>query len=80
MTVGRPRGGRRPELVTFPSQDRAFAREVQASVTSATPDSPAELEHVLRPRFPRVVVHVRSLSDEPRATWYVFRDGKVMSA
>ena len=80
MTGGRSGGVRGPELVSFPSQDRAFAREVQASVTAAQPGSPAELEHVLRARFPRVVVHVRSLSDESRATWYVFRDGKVIPA
>ncbi len=80
MTAGRSEGVRGPELVSFPSQDREFAREVEASVTAARPGSPAELEHVLRPRFPRVAVRVRSLSDESRATWYVFRDGKILPA
>ena len=72
--------GGRPELISFPSEDRAFAHEVATSVTRERPASPEELERALRPRFPRVVVHLRSLSDESHATWYVFRDGKVMPA
>jgi len=78
--AGRTTGEGRPALVSFPSEDRAFAREVQASVTAQHPATPAELERFLRPRFPRVVVRLRALSDEARATWYVFRDGKVTPA
>lgn len=70
----------RPELLSFPSEDRAFAREVQTSLITERPDSPEELQRILRRSFPRVVVRRRALSDEPRATWYVFRDGKVLSA
>ena len=73
-------GGGRPELVSFPSEDRAFAREVQASAATGHPSTPADFERSLRPRFPRVVVRLRSLSNESRPTWYVFRDGRVMPA
>ena len=78
--AGRSGGDGQPELLSFPSEDRAFAREVQASVTTERPRSPAELEGFLRRRFPRVVVRPRALSDESRVTWYVFRDGRVMPA
>ena len=77
---GQSGGEGRPDVLSFPSEDLAFAREVQASLTTEHPDSPEELERFLRPRFPRVVVRQRSLSDESRATWYVFRDGKVLPA
>lgn len=80
MVAGRSGGDGRPELVSFPSEDRSFAREVQAGVTTEHPGSPAELEGFLRRRFPRVVVRARALSDESRVTWYVFRDGRVMPA
>ncbi len=78
--AGRSAGDGRPELLSFPSEDRAFAREVQASLTTERPRSPAELEGFLRRRFPRVVVRPRDLSNESRVTWYVFRDGRVMRA
>ena len=80
VTPGRRWRDGRPDLLSFPSEDRAFAREVEASVAREHPASPAELEHILRDRFPRVVVRLRSLSDESRATWYVFRDGRVVPA
>ena len=82
MTITARRGWKdwRPELASFPSEDRAFAREVQASVAREHPASPADLEHALRGRFPRVVVRLRALSDESRETWYVFRDGRVLPA
>ena len=70
----------RPELVSFPSDDAAFAREVRARLARDDPGSPEELQRSLRPRFPRIVVRRRGLSGEPRATWYVFRDGKVLNA
>ena len=70
----------RPELISFPSEDRAFAREVQSRVAREHPASPADLEQSLRTRFPRVVVRPRLLSGESRATWYVFRDGKILPA
>ena len=69
-----------PELHSFPSSDRIFARRLRTIVAVVRPVSPEELQRTLRPRFPRVVVQRRILSGEPRTIWYVFRDGKVRSA
>ncbi len=69
-----------PDLHSFPSADRAFARKIRAIVAAARPETPEDLQRSLRPHFPKVVVQRRLLSGEPRIIWYVFRDGKVRFA
>ena len=78
--VGRRETDSRPDLHSFPSADRGFARKIKAIVAAVRPETPEDLQRSLRPQFPRVVVQRRLLSGEPRIIWYVFRDGKVHSA
>jgi PAS domain-containing protein len=63
-----------PRLITIPASDRAFARQVEATVRDDASSTPAALQGRLRLLFPRVLVRERSLSDEAPA-WYVYRDG-----
>lgn len=67
----------RPDVRSFPPADQAFAREVRRCLAAGGAASPGELERILRPQFPRVVVRARVLSGETRSTWYAFRDGRV---
>ena len=62
------------QVITIPSSDQAFQRQVEgirAREHLATPDA---LETRLRRAFPRAVVRRRDISGEPTA-WYVYRDG-----
>ncbi len=65
---------RRPHLVMNPADDLAF----HAAATSALQMGMAaeDLEAVLRPRYPLIVVHPRLLVGEPWIVWYVYRDGR----
>ncbi len=71
---------RRPDVLSFPSADGPFAQFVRATLAAVHPHSPDELARALRPRFPLVVVRLRSLSGEVSTTWYVFRDGTALAA
>jgi PAS domain-containing protein len=64
-----------PRLITIPSSDRAFREHVRNVRTTASPDTPEELERRLRQIFPRAVVRDRNLSGEEPA-WYIYRDGQ----
>jgi hypothetical protein len=76
----RRRDEAKPAILSFPSADGSFARFVRATLAAERPDSPDELAHALRPRFPRVVVRRRALSGETATIWYVFRDGSVLAS
>ena len=43
--------------------------------TSTHQHSPAELEALVRPEYPRLVVRARSLEHESVVVWYVYREG-----
>ena len=65
---------RRPILVVNPSNDAAFRRMIDRFVTAAGA-SPADLEAVLRTRYPEAVVRPRELAGERFEVWYVYREG-----
>ncbi|HEX7472627.1 MAG TPA: hypothetical protein VF323_06065 [Candidatus Limnocylindrales bacterium] len=71
---------RHPDILSFPSADGAFAQFVRATLATVGPHSPDELARAPRPRFPDVVVRLRSLSGEVSTTWYVFRDGGALAS
>lgn len=67
-----------PSIHTFPSTDVAFRTGVTEIYEASLPSTAADLERLLRERFPAAVVHER----DPIATsvgdrgplWYVFRE------
>ncbi|HLX35354.1 MAG TPA: hypothetical protein VKR30_08945 [Candidatus Limnocylindrales bacterium] len=63
----------RPILVVNPRKDETFA--AAAAACSMAASTPIQLANALRPRYPHVAVHSRTLSDEPAVTWYVYREG-----
>lgn len=67
----------RPTLITVPSTDSAFRRQVEAVSRQSATLRPEQLELRLRRLFPRVLVRERALWGEPPA-WYVYRDGRWM--
>ena len=44
-------------------------------ISAAASASPAGLQRLLQPRYPRVLVRARGLSHEDFEAWYVYRDG-----
>jgi hypothetical protein len=65
----------RPGLITVPSTDTAFRRQVDSVWARSAIRSPEDLERRLRRLFPRVLVRERALWGEAPA-WYVYRDGR----
>ena len=65
----------RPILIVNPRSDPVFAALVEQLAGDGAELS-AGLQARLRETYPRVVVRERSISDEPGATWYVYRDGQ----
>jgi hypothetical protein len=63
----------RPALVTNPADDVAFRDDAEAALEEG--QSPAELQRILRARYPRVVVRQRDLAGERAVVWYVYREG-----
>jgi hypothetical protein len=65
---------RDPILIVNPRSDEAFValvRQLQGGAATA-----ADLEGELRKAYPRARVRERDLAGEPRATWYVYREGR----
>jgi hypothetical protein len=63
----------RPSLITNPAGDRAFRAAADAALESV--QSIAEVQELLRRRYPRAVVRARELSGERAVVWYVYREG-----
>lgn len=61
-------------LVVNPADDRLFVQWAQRMVGEIVVD-PAELQTLLRERYPAAVVRRRELADERAEVWYVYRDG-----
>ena len=66
-----------PDLLTNPAGDERFRADALSAVHTHV--TPAGLEAALRPRYPHIAVHVRSLVHEPFVVWYVYRDGRWLS-
>jgi len=62
------------QLVCNPADDDAFRAVAESFLVSGV-GSPAGLQRLLEPRYPRVVVRARGLSNEEFDVWYVYRDG-----
>lgn len=60
-------------LIVNPSSDASFVEAVEAVYRNAA--TIAELESLLRVRYPRATVRARQLSGETAQVWYVYRDG-----
>jgi hypothetical protein len=64
----------RPRLFCFPSSDSFFAAIVEEVARGLRLDSPDELVSALRPLYPEISVHPRTLYGESGAVWYVYRE------
>ena len=62
-----------PMLILSPPDDNAFVTAARSAVEIGM--TPAELELVLRARYPKTVVRQRELIGESLTIWYVYRDG-----
>ena len=62
------------QLVCNPADDAPFRATAESLLASGVA-SPAGLQRLLEPRYPRVVVRARGLSHEEFDAWYVYRDG-----
>lgn len=67
-----------PDLLVNPRHDQVF-ESVAEGLSSRPGASPASLQAALRTSYPNAIVHARDLSGEPRAVWYVYRDGHWIS-
>lgn len=65
---------RRPIVVVNPASDAPFREMVDRFVATGG-SGPADLEAVLRNRYPEAVVRPRELAGERFDVWYVYRDG-----
>jgi hypothetical protein len=66
--------GRRLHLLINPPSDDRFRAFVGATFAAVGEDV-RRFEDRLRTRYPRAVIHPRSLADEPWLVWYVYREG-----
>lgn len=69
----------RPTLVTNPVTDRTFTAFAEQQLNEGA-STVAQFQARLRVRYPDAVVHARELAGEPRAIWYVYRDGRWTNA
>jgi hypothetical protein len=65
----------RPTLLVNPPSDVRLRRALEATLDEQGPGTPAELEALMRPDYPRLVVRARSLEHESIVVWYVYREG-----
>ena len=76
-TADRSRSGdrSRPTLLVNPPTDARLRETLDAMLDERAPATPAELEALARPMYPRLVVRARSLEHESVVVWYVYREG-----
>lgn len=75
--AGRTRAGdrSRPTLLVNPPSDVTLRATLDRAMDERAPGTPAELEALVRPDYPRIVVRARSLEHESVVVWYVYREG-----
>jgi hypothetical protein len=75
--AGRTRSGdrSRPTLLVNPPSDMRLRETLDRTMDERTPGSPSELEALMRPEYPRIVVRARALEHESVVVWYVYREG-----
>jgi hypothetical protein len=64
----------RPTLIVNPVADQEFSGFANAQLDAV--QTAAQLEALLRVRYPEAVVHARELSGERILVWYVYREGR----
>ena len=74
---GRSRSGERsrPTLLVNPPTDMRLRAVLDEAMDERSPATPAALEALVRPLYPRLVVRARSLAHESVVVWYVYREG-----
>jgi hypothetical protein len=65
----------RPTLLVNPPTDLRLRATLDEVMEEQAPRTPAELETIVRPVYPRIVVRARSLEHESVVVWYVYREG-----
>ncbi len=70
----------RPTLLVNPPTDSHLRMTLDAMLDRYAPATPAELQALVRPEYPRLVVRARQLEHEPVVVWYVYREGYWVSA
>jgi len=65
----------RPTLLVNPPTDARLRETLDTMLDERAPATPAELEALARPEYPRLVVRARSLEHESVVVWYVYREG-----
>jgi hypothetical protein len=73
----RTRGGARsrPTLLVNPPTDSRLRETLDGMLDRHSPGTPAELQALVRPEYPRLVVRARQLEHESVVVWYVYREG-----
>ena len=81
-TPDRTRGGTRsrPTLLVNPPTDNQLRETLDAMLDRHAPATPAELQALVRPEYPRLVVRARQLEHESVVVWYVYREGYWVAA
>ena len=65
----------RPTLLVNPPTDSHLRETLDAMLDQHAPATPAELQALVRPDYPRLVVRARQLEHESVVVWYVYREG-----
>jgi len=75
--AGRTRSGdrSRPTLLVNPPSDMRLRATLDRMMDERSPATPSDLEALMRPDYPRIVVRARALEHESVVVWYVYREG-----
>jgi len=65
----------RPTLLVNPPSDARLRASLDRTMNERVPATPSELEALMRPDYPRIVVRARALEHESVVVWYVYREG-----
>jgi hypothetical protein len=58
-----------------PPTDSRLRETLDELLDRHDPETPAELQALARPEYPRLVVRARQLEHESTVVWYVYREG-----
>jgi hypothetical protein len=65
----------RPTLLVNPQTDGRLRSRLEMMLDEHGPATPGDLEALVKPEYPRLVVRARSLEHESLVVWYVYREG-----